>query len=126
MALLGRKRWRHVLTGLDGDCTLFGVQIFDYDWHETGETARVRDPRYHQRQKFSVYTVEIDGIVRRFAAGEFSNMVWGFYIEDPASAGTGSQRLEVDYPPNNGFWVPGTPLPGPSASGSGQAGGRGF
>ena len=32
-------------------------------------------------QCFEVWQVEIDGQIHRFAAGEFSNCVWGFYLE---------------------------------------------
>ena len=36
---------------------------------------------YHQDHTFEVWQVEIDGQIHRFAAGEFSNCVWGFYLE---------------------------------------------
>ena len=39
------------------------------------------DPIYHQNHIFEVWQVEIDGQVYRFAAGEFSNCMWGFYLE---------------------------------------------
>lgn len=76
-----RKTWKYKLTGTDGDCILFGVNIFDYEWNDTGKTATIIDPQYHKEYIFNVFTVEIDGIVKRFAAGEFSNGVWGFYLE---------------------------------------------
>ena len=34
-----------------------------------------------QDHTFEVWQVEIDGQIHRFAAGEFSNCVWGFYLE---------------------------------------------
>ena len=39
------------------------------------------DPHYGLEKVFHVYEAEIDGQILRFAAGEFSNCVWGFYLE---------------------------------------------
>ena len=43
--------------------------------------VKVQDPVYHQDHTFEVWQVEINGQIHRFAAGEFSNCVWGFYLE---------------------------------------------
>lgn len=79
--MLFRKTWKHKITGAEGNCTIFGVNIFDYQWHHTGEKVIVTDCVYHQRHVFNVYTVHLNGRVRTFAAGEFSNGVWGFYTK---------------------------------------------
>jgi len=55
--------WEYETFGPDGQCKLFGVNIFDYDWQTTGKRVKVKDPIYHQDP------------------GEFSNCVWGFYLE---------------------------------------------
>ena len=68
-------------SGLDGQCELFGVNIFKYRWFDCRGTATVIDPHYGTEKVFHVYEVEIDGKIHRFAAGEFSNCVWGFYLE---------------------------------------------
>ena len=73
--------WEYEKMGIEGRCTLFGVNIFDYSWKNTGRRAKVQDPAYHQNFTFEVWQVEIDGQIHRFAAGEFSNCVWGFYLE---------------------------------------------
>jgi len=73
--------WEYEIFGPDGQCKLFGVNIFDYDWQTTGKRVKVQDPIYHQDHTFEVWQVEIDGQVCRVAAGEFSNCVWGFYLE---------------------------------------------
>ena len=73
--------WEFETSGLDGQCELFGVNIFKYRWHDCRETAAVIDPHYGTGKVFRVYEVEINGKIRRFAAGEFSNCVWGFYLE---------------------------------------------
>ena len=59
---------------------LFGVNIFDYGWKPTGRMAEVRDPLHGDRFCFSIYEVEIGKIRYEFAAGEFSNCIWGFYL----------------------------------------------
>ena len=73
--------WEYETFGPDGQCKLFGVNIFDYNWQTTGKRVKVKDPIYHQDHTFEVWQVEIDGQIHRFAAGEFSNCVWGFYLE---------------------------------------------
>ncbi len=92
--------WEYETFGPDGQCKLFGVNIFDYVWQTTGKRVKVQDPIYHQydwkttgkRVKvkdtinhqdhtFEVWQVEIDGQLHRYAAGEFSNCMWGFYLE---------------------------------------------
>ena len=81
MKIYKQKTWQHETTGVDGDTTLFGVNIFDYQWENTGRSAQIEDPLYHQKYNFAIYTVVIDDQKYEFAAGEFSNCVWGFYIE---------------------------------------------
>ncbi len=74
------KTWQHELTGFEGNAILFGVNIFDYEWESTHQSVKVRDPLYGQEYKFTVYKVIINEQEYEFAAGEFSNCVWGFYI----------------------------------------------
>ena len=78
--------WKFETAGPDGLCKLFGVNIFNYRWHDCREMAAVIDPHYGVEKVFHVYEAEIDGQVRRFAAGEFSNGVWGFYLEQNEGA----------------------------------------
>ena len=47
----------------------------------TGEKIDVKDPLYGQKYRFPVYKVLIDEKEYEFAAGEFSNCVYGFYIK---------------------------------------------
>ena len=74
------QTWQLEITGYDGNVTLFGVNIFDYEWQNTCKSVKVRDPLYGQEYKFPIYTVIINGWEQEFVAGEFSNCVWGFYI----------------------------------------------
>lgn len=71
--------WQFITSGIDGHCELFGVNIFEYHWHNTGERIEVEDPHYKQKHLFIVWEVLIDEEIYTFAAGEFSNMIWGFY-----------------------------------------------
>ncbi len=80
MKMWKEKTWQHEVTGVDGNTTLFGVNIFDYEWESTGKRVKVRDPNGGER-KIDVYAVTIDGQRHEFAAGEFSMCVWGFYLE---------------------------------------------
>lgn len=73
--------WKHTATGTDGDVQLFGVNVFDYKWNNTRENAQVVDPLHNQLFNFTVYSVVINETIYKFAAGEFSNGIWGFYIQ---------------------------------------------
>ncbi len=75
-----KKRWRLRARGSDSNCFLFGVNIFNRNWNLTDEKAYVVDPIYKQTRTFSVYTTKVRGNMRKFAAGEFSNNYWGFYV----------------------------------------------
>lgn len=80
MRVRKEKTWQHETTGVDGDTILFGVNIFDYKWEETDQSVKVWAPLYRQNYIFPVYKVVINEQEHEFAAGEFSNCVWGFYI----------------------------------------------
>ena len=47
-----------------------------------GKVAVVTDPHHGTEKVFHVYEADIDGVTRRFAAGEFSNGVTGFYLPE--------------------------------------------
>ncbi|MCM1171391.1 MAG: hypothetical protein NC393_04600 [Clostridium sp.] len=79
MKSLKNKTWQHEVTGVEGEVVLFNVNIFDYKWENTNEAVKVKDPLYGQEFTFDIYTVTINGQEQKFAAGEFSNCVWGFY-----------------------------------------------
>ncbi len=74
------KIWRFKGSCIGGKFNLFGVNIFNYDWESTGKQVIVTDPHHHLNHTFRTYTVNINGKTKEFAAGEFSNNVWGFYI----------------------------------------------
>ena len=80
MKMYKSKTWQHQITCFEGNGILFGVNIFDYEWTQTGERVLVKHPHYNQHHNAPIYTVNIDGELHRFAAAEFSNGVWGFYL----------------------------------------------
>ena len=47
--------WEFETSGLDGQCELFGVNIFQYRWRDCRETAAVIDPHYGTEKVFHVY-----------------------------------------------------------------------
>jgi hypothetical protein len=61
---------------------LFGVNVFDYKWKDTGKKTKVLYPLYKQAYIFNVYTIDLRNQEIVFAAGEFSNTVYGFFIHE--------------------------------------------
>lgn len=58
-----------------------GVNVWSQKWTSVeGQFAEVIDPSYHRPFTFNVYTIKNGESDIAFAAGEFSNMVWGFYV----------------------------------------------
>ena len=76
-----KKTWQHEITGVDGNAQLFGVNIFEYEWNRTDQIVEVKDPLYDQEYVFPVYTAIINDKEYQFACGEFSNCVYGFYVQ---------------------------------------------
>jgi hypothetical protein len=73
--------WRYVGHCVEGQQFLIdGVDVWNHKWRPTNEPGvEVEDPLYHQPHSFNVWELESDGRLIRFAAGEFSNCIWGFY-----------------------------------------------
>ncbi len=75
--------WREAHVGPEGDdVTIDGVEVWRWGWRATGEDAvRLPHPSHRdQRHVFQVYEAGPPGGPVRFAAGELSNGVWGFYV----------------------------------------------
>jgi len=70
--------------GISGDGARFeieGLNVWEFPWQITrDERATVQDPRYNQSYQFSVYCITNGEKEVKFAAGEFSNCLWGFYV----------------------------------------------
>ena len=61
---------------------LHGLNPWDLKWHKAQENAiQLPHPSYpSQRHQMDVYEIESAGETVRFAAGELSPNVWGFYL----------------------------------------------
>jgi hypothetical protein len=83
------NNWKYIGAIIDGKpFKINGYNVWDYDWISlNGETITVSDPRYGQTHKMYVYKICVEGTKEiTFAAGEFSNCVWGFYEPDNSSS----------------------------------------
>lgn len=75
--------WIFVSVGFEGDpVSLRGFNPWAHEWHRSNQdTITVAHPAYpSQRHTMFVYDLVVSGKRVRFAAGEFSNGVWGFYL----------------------------------------------
>ncbi len=74
------NNWKHAKTILDGEpYEIKGLNIWDHAWINTGDQIKIKDPIYHQDYTFTIYKINVGEITIEFAAGEFSNNVWGIY-----------------------------------------------
>jgi hypothetical protein len=75
--------WKYVSIGFEGDhVSLDGLMPWQLKWHSLEEPPiTVAHPSYPlQRHSMRVYELRHEGNTVKFAAGEFSNGVWGFYV----------------------------------------------
>ena len=74
--------WQHIRTITDGErFEINGLNIWNNDWKNTGERIQIKDPIYGQDYTFTVYEIRNEQTSATFAAGEFSNCVWGIYVK---------------------------------------------
>ena len=74
--------WRFVSIGWEGDTTdVGGVNPWDVKWTHTDRRITVAHPSYPS-QRHTMFINEVAGSIPAitFAADEFSNGVWGFYV----------------------------------------------
>lgn len=73
-------------TCIDGDrLVIGGINVWDEKWKPTGKKAAVKDPIYKKHFLFPVFHIEREGKIIEFAAGEFSNCMWGFFTRKDLS-----------------------------------------
>lgn len=75
--------WTPVHVGIEGDAiSLNGINPWKFEWKRIlEEPIIVPHPSHlHERHQAWVYEVESSGKRLRFAAGELSPNVWGFYL----------------------------------------------
>lgn len=67
-------------TIIDGSpCYINNTNIWDHTWNATGEITPVTDPLYGKLYNFEIYKINPGNGDIHFAAGEFSNNIWGIY-----------------------------------------------
>lgn len=77
------KTWKHITTIIEGEAfTISGLNIWDHDWKSTGKSIYVKDPIYGKNYTMTVFEISDKGSVVKFAAGEFSNCIWGIYQQN--------------------------------------------
>lgn len=72
--------WKYIGVTANDSFIIDGVDVFKEDWENTGKIAHVIDPLYNQKYAFTVWRIKKADKVITFASGEFSNNVFGFYI----------------------------------------------
>ena len=73
--------WEYETFGPDGQCKLFGVNIFDYDWQTTGKRVKSKTQSITKTIPSRSGRWRLTGRSTALPPGEFSNCVWGFYLE---------------------------------------------
>lgn len=88
------RGWRFVSIGFEGQPTdVAGVNPWEVDWTATGRKITVAHPQYPS-QWHTMFIWEVTGSDPpiRFAAGEFSYGVWGFFVPAVPSPYNGPVR----------------------------------
>ncbi len=83
--VLCMSKWRVAHVGVEGDdFGIGGHKLWREEWRSTGEKAvSLPHPSHpHQRHQFDICEIGSADCPIRFAVGELSNGVWGFYIPD--------------------------------------------
>lgn len=76
--------WKLLHIGFEGDEVMVGGRdVWKSHWNRTDEgSITVPHPSYPQQShSMSIYSLDTPTGVHFFAAGEFSNQVWGIYIQ---------------------------------------------
>ena len=77
--------WKTVGVVIEGHPMLIGgLNVWDHDWNRVqGPPLELPHPSYpSQVHSMSVYEIRDGGECVRFAAGELSANVWGFYVPE--------------------------------------------
>ena len=74
--------WKFFRACCEGeDCEIAGVPVWAHKWRQiSGEQVIVKDPHHGQVFRFDVYEISAGSQRAVFAAGEFSNGIFGFYV----------------------------------------------
>ena len=91
------ENWIHYKTIGDREyCGLDGINIWDHQWKSDYEKVVIKDPSYGEEKRFTKYWIEMDDRKIEFVAGEFSNCIWGIYVQRNSDPKT-KKTLENNY-----------------------------
>lgn len=77
-----KAKWRHQKTILEGDkFKIQGYNIWDYKWTCKFNIEKVVDPIYGNEYDLDIVEFVADNKTIRFGKVEFSNNVYGIYLE---------------------------------------------
>ena len=75
------KKWNFYQSVVDGEELLInGLNLWGHEWKPLYYSIHVKDPLYQQDHTMEVYEITDGMVTVLFAAGEFSNLVWGVYL----------------------------------------------
>lgn len=76
-----KKQWLFKKAIIDGEAYFVqGNNIWNFEWGKTGKQINIEDPIYKCPYTFEIY--QLGKFEIYFAAGEFSNLVWGIYEQE--------------------------------------------
>ena len=58
-----------------------GINVWNYNWNSDYEKVNVIDPLYGEEKTLIRYWIVIEDKTIEFVAGEFSNLIYGFYLK---------------------------------------------
>jgi hypothetical protein len=78
------QAWQFACSSNEGEAfQIGGLNVWEQGWQVVpGQEARINDPVYGQEFIFRVFAIQDGEDKLEFAAGEFSNGVWGFYVRE--------------------------------------------
>lgn len=80
-----QTRWREAHIGFENDgFRLKGIDVWNASWREVKTEAVILPHPAHPQQRHSYWLYDIGDFESpvRFAVGELSNGVWGFYVPE--------------------------------------------
>jgi hypothetical protein len=103
------RGWQFVSIGPEGQpADVPGVNAWEVEWTPTGSRIMVTHPQYPS-QRHTMFIYKVTGPTPtppiRFAAGEFSNGVWGFFVpaqdeQDPQPAVPRKRQASPEHDPS--------------------------
>ncbi len=76
------KKWKNKTVVAEGEtCKINGLNIWQFKWKSTGQSITVQDPQYKKSYLCPIFEIMDGDLKVRFGAVEFSNSIYGIYVE---------------------------------------------